>query len=44
MGYLEDNYNKIFKKYNNDDLIKDWNNFKNGNGNLYKFLNHFLKN
>lgn len=43
MGYLEDNYNKIFKKYNNDDLIKDWNNFKNGNGNLYKFLNHFFE-
>ena len=30
MSYLEEHRNEIFKKYSNEELIKDCNNFVNG--------------
>ena len=41
--YYEEHKNEIFKKYSNDELIKDINNFVNGKGKLYKVLNHFFE-
>ena len=43
MNYLEEHYDEIFKKYSKDELIKDVNNYKNGNGRLNKVLNHFFE-
>ena len=43
MSYLEEHRNEIFKKYSNEELIKDCNNFVNGRGRLTKFLNHFFE-
>ena len=39
--YYEKHKNEIFKKYSNEELIKDIDNFKNGKGKLYKDLQHF---
>ena len=43
MSYLDEHRNEIFKKYSNEELKKDCENFINGKGRLQKFLNHFLK-
>ena len=43
MSYLEEHRNEIFKKYSNEELIKDCNNFVNGGGRLTTFLNHFFE-
>lgn len=43
MSYLRDHYNEIFKKFTDDELIQDVDNFINGNGRLYKVLNHFFE-
>lgn len=43
MNYLEQHYNEIFKKYTNDELLKDIDNYKYGKGRLSKLLNHFYK-
>lgn len=42
-NYYEKYKNEIFKKYSNEELIKDINNFKNAKGKLYKVLNHFFE-
>lgn len=42
-NYYEKHKNEIFKKYSNEELLKDINNFKNGKGKLYKVLNHFFE-
>lgn len=42
MSYLTEHYEEIFKKYSDEDLIKDINSFKSGNGNLNKTLAHFF--
>lgn len=42
-NYYEKHKNEIFKKYSNEELIKDIDNFKNGKGKLYKVLNHFFE-
>lgn len=42
-NYYEKYKNEIFKKYSNEELIKDINNFKNVKGKLYKVLNHFFE-
>ena len=44
MSYLEQHYNEIFKKYSDEELIKDIFSYVNGGGNLNKTLSHFLKN
>lgn len=43
MSYLEEHRSEIFKKYTNEELIKDCNSFVNGGGRLTKFLNHFFE-
>ena len=43
MSYLNDNYNKIFKKYSNEQLIADIDNYIYGKGRLYKVLNNFFE-
>lgn len=43
MSYLDEHRNEIFKKYSDEELIKDCNNFVNGGGRLIKFLNHFFE-
>lgn len=43
MNYLEKHRCEIFKKYDNEELIKDINSFKSGSGNLNKTLNHFFE-
>ena len=43
MSYLNDNYNKIFKKYPNEQLIADIDNYIYGKGRLYKTLNNFFE-
>lgn len=43
ISYLSENFDKIFKKYSDEELINDINNFKNKNGRLYKTLNHFFE-
>jgi hypothetical protein len=43
MSYLDDHYNEIFKKYTTDELLNDIDNYKYGNGRLYKVLNHFFE-
>lgn len=42
-NYLEKHRKEIFKKYNKEELIKDIENYKNGNGKLSKVLNHFFE-
>lgn len=42
MNYLEQNRDKIFKKYSEDELLQDIRNFAN-KGRLNKFLNHFFE-
>lgn len=41
--WLKEHYNEMFKKYSDKELIKDINNFKLGDGLLFKFLSHFFK-
>jgi hypothetical protein len=41
--YLEKNIDLIFKKYTDEELLKDIDSFINGKGKLNKFLNHFFK-
>lgn len=43
MSYLDEHRNEIFKKYSNEELKKDCENFINGKGRLQKFLNHFFE-
>lgn len=43
MNYLEKNKNLIFKKYTDEELLKDINNYIYGNGKLNKVLNHFFE-
>ena len=43
MSYLEKHREEIFKKYSNEELVKDINSYKNGSGNLNKTLNHFFE-
>lgn len=43
MSYLEQHYNEIFKKYSDEELIKDIFSYVNGGGNLNKTLSHFFK-
>lgn len=43
MNFLEENMSKIFKKYTDEELLKDISNFKTGKGKLNKTLNHFFK-
>lgn len=43
MTYLEENKNLIFKKYSNEELLKDIYSYVNGNGKLTKVLNHFFE-
>lgn len=41
MTYLEKHYDEIFKKYSLDELSKDIENYKYGEGKLNKVLAHF---
>ncbi len=43
MGYYEENSNKIFKKYTNNELLKDIDNYIYGKGKLNRVLNHFFE-
>lgn len=43
MSYLKEHYNEIFKKYSDEELIKDISSYRLGGGNLYKVLNHFFE-
>lgn len=43
MSFLSDNYATIFKKYSNDELVKECISFKNGGKTLNKTLCHFFK-
>lgn len=43
MSYLDEHYDEIFKKYSDEELKKDCDNFINGKGRLSKVLNHFFK-
>lgn len=43
MSYLDLHRNEIFKKYTDDELRQDVNNFICGNGQLYKVLAHFFE-
>jgi hypothetical protein len=43
MSYLEEHRNEIFKKYSEEELIKDIDNFINGKGRLNKVLNQFFE-
>lgn len=43
MGYLEEHYNEIFKKYTKEELVKDCESYKYGKGRLQKVLNHFFE-
>lgn len=43
MSYLDEHRDEIFKKYSDEELIKDCNSFVNGGGRLTKFLNHFFE-
>ena len=41
--YLEEHRDEIFKKYSDEELIKDVENYKHGKGKLNKVLNHFFE-
>ena len=43
MTYLEQHKNEIFKKFTDEELLKDIDNYKNGKGKLNKVLNHFFE-
>lgn len=43
MTYLEKHYDEIFKKYSLDELSKDIENYKYGEGRLNKILAHFFE-
>lgn len=43
MNYLEEHRHEIFKKYTDEELIKDVNSYINGSGRLSKVLNHFFE-
>lgn len=43
MTYLEEHRNEIFKKYSDEELLKDIENYKHGKGKLNKVLNHFFE-
>lgn len=43
MSYLDMHRNEIFKKYDDETLLKDIDSFKNGKGKLQKVLNHFFE-
>lgn len=43
MNYLEKHKNEIFKKYSNEELLRDIDSFKNGKGKLTKVLNQFFE-
>lgn len=43
MSYLDEHRDEIFKKYSDEELIKDCNSFVNERGRLTKFLNHFFE-
>lgn len=41
--FLDEHYGEIFKKYSDEELIKDINNYKYKKGRLTKTLNHFFE-
>ena len=43
MSYLELHESDIFKKYNDEQLLKDIASYRNGNGRLNKVLNHWFE-
>lgn len=43
MNYLQEHYNEIFKKYSNEEIIKDIEKFKYDDGSLQKTLNQFFE-
>lgn len=43
MNFLEEHRLEIFKKYSDEELIKDVDSYKNSTGRLSKVLNHFFK-
>lgn len=43
MSYLEEHRNEIFKKYNDDELLRDVENYKTKSGRLLKLINHFFE-
>lgn len=43
MSYLDLHKDEIFKKYSNDELVKDFINYRDGKGKLNKVLNHFFE-
>ncbi len=43
MSYLDSHRNEIFKKYSNDELVKDFLSYRDGKGRLNKVLNHFFE-
>ena len=43
MSYLELHKKEIFKKYSNEELVKDFISFRDGKGRLTKCLNHFFE-
>lgn len=43
MGFLEEHRTEIFKKYSDEELLKDIYNFRCKNGKLTKTLNHFFE-
>ena len=43
MSYLDEHRNEIFKKYTDEELLRDIHNYVNGGGKLNKVLNHFFE-
>lgn len=43
MSYLDEHRAEIFKKFTDEELIKDVESYKNGKGRLTKVLNHYFK-
>ena len=43
MSFLEENRHLIFKKYSDEELLKDIDSYVNGKGRLNKILNHFFE-
>lgn len=43
MSYLDEHRNEIFKKYTDGEMVKDVKQYKQGDGELTKVLNHFFK-
>jgi hypothetical protein len=43
LSYLEEHNDEIFKKYSDEELLKDIFNFQNGDGKLNKVLNNYFK-